>query len=91
MIPRPKIEPSVPCTSTPEPAKGWVKLSCVCTIAPEGIDQTDITLSSTPCAHARGAGHRHDLDRVLVEVEAHGVGVVHGDVGDHPAAGRRRR
>ncbi len=48
MIPRPKIEPSVPCTSTPEPAKGWVKLSCVCTIAPEGIVQTDITLSSTP-------------------------------------------
>ena len=29
MIPRPKIEPSVPWTSTPEPAKGWVKLSWV--------------------------------------------------------------
>ena len=48
MIPRPKIEPSVPWTSTPDPAKGWVKLSWVCTMTPEGIVQTDITLSSTP-------------------------------------------
>ena len=39
-------------------------------------------------AHARGAGQRHDLDRILAEVEANRVGVMDGDVRDHAAAGR---
>ena len=48
MIPRPKIEPSVPWTTTPDPAKGWVKLSWVWTIAPEGIVQSVAKTDSVP-------------------------------------------
>ena len=41
-----------------------------------------------PLPHARDGGLRHDLGRVLAEVEPHRVGVMHGDVGDHPATRR---
>ena len=91
MIPRPKSEPSVPWTSKPEPAKGWVKPSWIWTITPERHRQTDMTPSSTPSPMPERAGQRHDLDRVVAEHEAQRVGVVHGDVEDHAAAGRRRR
>ena len=52
-----------------------------------GPDGHDVVLD--PSAQARVGGHGHDLGRVLVQVEADGVGVVHDDIGDHPAARSR--
>lgn len=75
--------PAHPVMQRPVAEKGWVGLSWLCTMAPDGICQTG-KAEATPLTHARGRHSRDQRDGVLIEQKSHRISGMNGDVRDHP-------